>query len=213
MRPAALLRYVSLATAFLVLVTSGCSTLNKQECLAVDWRTVGYEDGVAGYSGDRIAQHRKACAKYGVQTDLSQYQDGRAQGLREYCKPANGYQLAARGGSYNGVCPVETEGEFVSAFESGHRLYTLGSRVSEAKSQLAAKRRELERVEHGIAQNAATAMSGDTSKEDRADAVIDTAELAERAGRLKSEIRQLEHDSARYEHDYEEYRSTHAPIT
>src|SRR3954465_4724012 len=98
-----LLRYLSAIALLVALGMSGCSTMNKQECLAVDWRTVGYEDGVAGYSGDRIAQHRKACAKYGVQTDLSQYQDGRAQGLREYCKPANGYQLAARGGSYNGV--------------------------------------------------------------------------------------------------------------
>jgi Protein of unknown function (DUF2799) len=209
----ATLRRTLPATALLIaLATSGCSTMSKSECLAVDWRTVGYEDGVAGYSGDRIAQHRKACAKYGVQTDLTQYQAGRDQGLHEYCKPANGYRLGARGGSYGGVCPVELEGGFVSAFEVGHQLYTLGARVSEAKSQLAAKRRELERVEQGIAENAAAALSSDTSKEERKDAVVDTAELAERAGRLKAEIRQLEHDTVRYEHEYEEYRASQPPI-
>src|SRR6476620_8695628 len=101
LRPAALRLY--LTTTLLMLVTSACSTMSKEECLAVDWRTIGYEDGVAGYSGDRISQHRKACAKYGVQTDLNQYQAGRAQGLREYCKPANGYRLGSRGGSYGGV--------------------------------------------------------------------------------------------------------------
>lgn len=186
--------------------------MNKQECLAVDWRTVGYEDGVAGYSGDRIAQHRKACAKYGVQTDLDQYQDGRAQGLREYCKPANGYRLGSRGGSYGGVCPAEMEDGFVSAFEVGHQLYTLGARVSEAKSRLSSKRRELEKVEHGIVENAATAIAKDTSKEERADAVADTAELAERAGRLKEEIRQLERDTVRFEHEYEDYRANQPPI-
>src|SRR5512139_1467654 len=126
MRSAALSRYLSAALLLIALAMSGCSTMNKQECLSVDWRTVGYEDGVAGYSGDRIAQHRKACAKYGVQTDLDQYQGGRAQGLREYCKPANGYRLGSRGGSYGGVCPADMEDGFMSAFEVGHQLYTLG---------------------------------------------------------------------------------------
>ena len=186
--------------------------MNKEECLAVNWRTVGYEDGVAGYSGDRISQHRKACAKYGVQTDLDQYQTGRTQGLHEYCKPANGYRIGSRGGSYGGVCPADMEDRFVSAYEVGRQLYSLGSRVSEAKSQLSAKRRELERVEHGIAQAATAAMSKETTKEDRADAVVDTAQLAERAGRLKEEIRQLERDTVRFEHEYEEYRSTQPPI-
>src|SRR5215831_6083200 len=119
----ATLRRSLYATAiFIALAMSGCSTMNKDECLAVDWRTVGYEDGVAGYSGDRIAQHRKACAKYGVQTDLDQYQAGRARGLQEYCKPANGYRLGSRGGSYGGVCPAEMEDGFVHAFEVGHQL-------------------------------------------------------------------------------------------
>jgi hypothetical protein len=209
---ATLPRYLFATAILIALATSGCSTMSKSECLAVDWRTVGYEDGVAGYSGDRIAQHRKACAKYGVQTDLNQYQAGREQGLREYCKPANGYRLGSRGGSYGGVCPADMEGGFVGAFEAGHQLYTLGARVSEAKSQLAAKRRELERVEHGIAENAAAAISGDTSKEERKDAVVDTAALAERAGRLKAEIRQLERDTVQFEHEYEEYRASQPPI-
>ncbi len=186
--------------------------MSKSECLAVDWRTVGYEDGVAGYSGDRIGQHRKACAKYGVQTDLNQYQSGRTQGLREYCKPANGYQLGSRGGSYGGVCPADMEDNFLNAYEAGHQLYTLSSRVSQAKSQLASKRRELERVEHGIVQSAATAIGKDTSKEERADAVADTAQMAERAGRLKEEIRQLERDTARFEQEYEAYRASQPPI-
>lgn len=212
MRPAAFRWLLTAPLLLIAFATSGCSTMNKQECLAVDWRTVGYEDGVAGYSGDRIAQHRKACAKYGVQTDLDQYQAGRAQGLREYCKPANGYRLGSRGGSYGGVCPADMEDSFVNAFETGHQLYALGARVSEAKSQLASKRRELERVEHGIAESAATAVSKDTNKEDRVDAVADTAQLAERAGRLKEEIRQLERDTVRFEHEYEEYRASQPPI-
>ncbi|MEP7245517.1 MAG: DUF2799 domain-containing protein [Gammaproteobacteria bacterium] len=185
--------------------------MSKNECLTVDWRTVGYEDGVAGYPGDRIAQHRKACAKYGVSTDLTLYQAGREQGLREYCQPANGYRVGTRGGSYGGLCPVDLEPGFVAAFEDGHQLYTLEARVSNAESGLNSKRHELDRLQHDIASSSATAISSDTAKEDRADAVIDTAKMAERAGRLKAEIRQLESDRANYQRDLDDYRAGRPP--
>ena len=187
--------------------------MSRNECLTVDWRTIGYEDGVAGYPGDRIAQHRKDCAKYGVSTDLGLYQQGREQGLREYCQPANGYRIGVRGWGYAGVCPAELEPSFIAAFDSGHRLYSLEVRVSNTVNQINYKRQELERVEHGIVSNAAAAASSDSSSQDRADDIVDTAQLAERAGRLKEEIRQLEGDRVRYERDLEAYRSTQSPIT
>ncbi|MGH8176302.1 MAG: DUF2799 domain-containing protein [Steroidobacter sp.] len=182
--------------------------MSESECLTVDWRTIGYEDGVAGYSGDRIAQHRKACAKHGVSTDLALYQAGRDEGLREYCQPANGYRLGAHGGGYNGICPAELDGAFVSAYESGRQLYTLQSRVSNAANQLDAKRRELNRVEDDIVRKSALIVSGESTNEDRAQALIDTKQLAERVGRLKAEILQLEKDRLRYERDLEDYRAT-----
>jgi hypothetical protein len=187
--------------------------MSKDECLAVDWRTIGYEDGAAGYAGDRIAQHRKACAKYGVVPDLALYQSGRQAGLGEYCRPANGYRLGSSGGSYGGICPVELEGPFVRSYQAGRQLYTLEVRVSSTQAQLDAKRRELDRVEHGVITNAAAVVSSDTTSQERADAVIDTAQLAEQAGHLKQEIRELESDQARYERDLDEYRASQPPIT
>ena len=50
---------------------AGCSSMSANECMATDWRTVGYEDGVSGYSGDRVGQYRKACTKHGVSPDLN----------------------------------------------------------------------------------------------------------------------------------------------
>jgi hypothetical protein len=187
--------------------------MSKNECLTVDWRTVGYEDGVAGYPGDRIAQHRKDCAKYGVSTDLALYQQGREQGLQEYCQPTNGYRVGARGWGYAGVCPAKLEPAFIAAFDAGHQLYSLEARVSNTVNQINYKRQELDRIERGIATNAAAVVSSDSSSRDRADAVVDTAQLAERAGRVKEEIRQLEEDRVRYERDLEAYRSTQPPIT
>ena len=52
---------------------SGCNSMSAQECLATDWRTVGYEDGVNGYSGDRIGRYRNVCSEYGVMPNLAEY--------------------------------------------------------------------------------------------------------------------------------------------
>jgi Protein of unknown function (DUF2799) len=187
--------------------------MSKDECLAVDWREIGYEDGVAGYPGDHIAQHRKACAKYGVRADLGLYQQGRAQGLREFCQPANGYHIGVRGGGYAGVCPAELEQSFLAAFDSGHELYVLTARVSGAEAELESKRRELARIEHGILESSVTAVSTDNATDQRAHAVLDAAQLAERAGRLKVEIRQLTEDSIRYQNELDAYRANHPPMT
>src|SRR5688572_21025787 len=147
---------IYISVALIALATSGCSGMSRNECLAVDWRTIGYEDGVAGRSGNHIAHHRKACAEHGVRPDLAEYQAGREQGLREYCQPANGYRVGIGGGSYRGICPADLESSFVQSFEAGHHHYTLQARVSNAEAQLDAKRRELDRVQHGIVANSAT---------------------------------------------------------
>ena len=42
----------------IAMLLGGCATMSESECLTVDWQTIGFEDGVAGYSGDRIGQHR-----------------------------------------------------------------------------------------------------------------------------------------------------------
>lgn len=193
--------------AVCVLVLTGCASMSKNECRAVDWRTVGYEDGVAGYSGDRIAQHRKACAKHGVAPDLDAYRAGREQGLSEFCQPHNGFLFGSRGGTYQGVCPAELAPGFVDAYETGRELYVLERRVNNAHAQIAAKRRELEHLEHRMADLGMLVISDKTTSEDRAQALIEVKQLAERYGRLEAEIRELESDRIRYEHELEDYRT------
>jgi hypothetical protein len=205
--------WAGLAVMAAAALMAGCSSMSKDECLAVDWRTIGYEDGVEGRPGDHIAEHRKACAKYGVRADLDQYQQGRTQGLREFCQPVNGYRLGARGGNYYGVCPVELERPFISAFDSGHQLYVLTARVSNTEAELSSRRRELAHVEHGILENSVQAVSTDNGVDDRAHSVLDVAQLAERAARIKIEIRQLTEDSARYQEELDAYRGSHPPMS
>jgi len=209
------LKRVTLATvricAGLVLIPlllGACTSMSAQECSVLDWRSVGYEDGVAGLPGSHIAQYRKACAKHGVAADLSAYQAGREMGLREYCQPSNGFRVGERGESYQGVCPAALEHDFLGAYESGHKLYTLEWRASNATRQLANKREELNRLEQEIVSSGAVLVASDSTTEDRAHALVETKQLAEEKGRTEVEIRDLERDRARYERDLETYRAT-----
>jgi len=196
------------SAAMLLFALTGCATMDRDECLTVDWRTVGFEDGVAGYSGDRIGRHRKACAKHGVAPDLSAYQAGREDGLREYCVPANGFRLGSQGDSYGGMCPADLEPAFADAYESGRQLHTLETRLSGVTHKLESRRGQLRTAESDIVTRSAVAISSEATREERAHAVVDVKHLSERVGRLKSEIRELERERVLCERDLEDYRAS-----
>src|SRR3569833_2137161 len=206
------LRLPGLALVLAASLMAGCSGMSKKECLAGDWRTVGDEDGVEGRLGEQIGEHRRDCAKYGVRTDLDHYQQGRIQGLREFCQPVNGYRVGVRGGYYYGVCPVELEQPVLAAYISGHELLVLLARVSNTQYALDSKRRELAGIQHGILENSVQAVSRANAPDERAHSVLDVAQLAQRAGQLQVEIRQLSEDSVRYQQELDEYRATHPPM-
>ena len=194
-----------LLAALLILALPGCATMNKGECLNVDWRTIGYEDGVAGHSGDRIAQHRKACAKYGVVPELDAYQSGREQGLREYCQPDNGYQLGSSGSTYNVSCPVDLKQNFESAYHSGYELYTLRARVANATNEIESSRQEIAQSEKDLVAISAAILDPTTDNTAKAQALLDAKNLAQRQGQLKARIRQLEKDRNSYQRDLDNY--------
>jgi hypothetical protein len=199
------------APAFLFLVallSAGCSSMSAEECSVIDWRSVGYEDGVSGLPGSHIGHYRQACAKHGVATDLGSYQAGRELGLREYCRPPNGFEVGARGDIYQGVCPASLEHDFIGGYNSGRQLYTLQWRASNATRELANKRNELNRVEQGIVTDGAVLLAEDSTTENRAHALVDTKQLVEEKGRIESEIIGLERDRMQYQRDLEAYRAT-----
>jgi hypothetical protein len=213
MHDSALHRCLLAGLALACVGLASCTTTPSQaECQAMDWRTIGYEDGAAGYPGSRIGVHRRACGEHGVAPDFDAYQAGRVEGLLEYCTAANGYRVGAAGGEYAGVCPVEREKDFVRTYSEGREVYVLRGRVNSTGNQLGAKRRELERLEKDVAKNAAVAVDPATTKEARIAAVADTARLSERMGQVKTEIRTLEEDLARQERELDDYLAIHPPL-
>ncbi|MCP4301168.1 MAG: DUF2799 domain-containing protein [Gammaproteobacteria bacterium] len=185
---------------------SGCASMSGDECVTSDWAAIGYEDGARGYTTDRISQRRKACAKHGVTPDFAAYQNGRAQGLVEYCQPGRGFDVGSSGGRYNGVCSVDLEADFLDAYNAGYHLYTLRSNVNRANSSINSKQRELERIEDEMRQKEADLIGGETTTEERVLLLVDLKDLSERTGQLEAEIQDLYEQRARHQVELENYQ-------
>jgi hypothetical protein len=204
------MRLTSLLFACCAVMLAGCSstrTMGQNGCSAVDWRTIGYEDGVAGRSGTQIGVHRRACAKYGITTDLEAYQLGRAEGLREFCQPNNGYRAGVSGEPYYDVCPADLATRFLAQYQAGHELYVHEQRVRDADAQLKVKRAEITRLEDAVARSGMRAIKDTSTPEQRVQAVLDARQYAERIGRLKADIAQIERDRVRHAQELAAYRA------
>ena len=203
------MKSTSLLIALSTLLLGACAAkMSKDECRTVDWRTVGYEDGVAGQPGDRIGEHRRACAEYGVTPDLNAYLAGRTAGLREYCQPHNGYRAGANGYTYFDTCPADLAEAFEIAYDEGRALYVRERRVTDTERQIEDRHREIRRLEDRVAESAFDVIDTTSTAEERTQAVLDTKQAAERIGRLKAEITELEKERARYQAELDAYRQT-----
>lgn len=208
MRFAMLRKRTSLLLSLLVIGLAGCATMSGDECATSDWTAVGYEDGSRGYTSDRFGKHRKACAKHGITADFQAYQQGRSQGLVEFCQPSRGFNLGANGGQYNGVCAVELEADFLDAYRVGQQLYTLRSNVNSANSMIYNKKHELEDIEDQVTHNEALLIGDQTTTEDRVLLLAELKRLSERTGELEIEIEALIADRARHEQTLQHYEQT-----
>ena len=187
---------------------SGCASMSSEECSNSDWVAIGYEDGSRGYTTDKFGSRRKACAKHGVTADFKAYQEGREEGLVEFCQPSRGYNLGVSGGTYYGVCDVAMEEEFLDAYRVGSQLHSLRSNVNNANSKIYSKEAELKRTRENIRDKQAELISDDVTPQDRLLLLTDIKELAERAGELEAEIEHLVADKARHEHELKDYEQT-----
>ena len=204
------MRLTCLHLAFCTAILAGCSStaMDKNECAALDWRTIGYEDGVAGRSGAQIGVHRRACGKHGVTPDLEAYRLGRAEGLREFCQPHNGYRAGVTGAPYHDVCPADLAAPFLARYQAGRELYVHEQRVRDADAQLNSKRAEIARMEDAVARSGLQAVKEASTLEQRAQAVLDARQYAERIGRLKADVVQLEKDRTLYAQQLAAYKAS-----
>jgi hypothetical protein len=209
--------FINAGLLLAIAALSGCASMSSEECVNSDWAAIGYEDGSRGYTTDKFGSRRKACAKhgvtadfkaYGVTADFKAYQEGREEGLVEFCQPSRGYNLGASGGTYYGVCDVAMEEEFLDAYRVGAQLHGLRSNVNNANSRIYSKEAELKRTKEKIRAKEAELISDDITTQDRVMLLADLKELSERSGELEAEIERLVADKARYEYELRDYEQT-----
>ena len=197
-----------LACITVPLVLCGCAGISEEQCLSMDWRTVGFEDGANGRPVQSISNYRQACGEYGVTADLDGYRSGHAEGLNAYCRPSRGFEEGHRGARYQGVCPAGLETEFLTAYNSGRRLYELETTLAQIERQIAANHAEQETIKRRLTAIGIAMISEGTSAEERLGMVAESAELGERHGELSSQTEQLERDRVTSDIELRAYQET-----
>lgn len=185
----AFLRTATLCTGFFL---SGCASLSEQECRTADWRMIGYEDGVVGRQAGRLANHREACADHGITPDMEGYRRGREEGLQEYCRPQNVYQLALRGRAYPTVCPAGLEASLKPAYKWGREIHETQSTIGDLQGKLTRTRQELESIDKEFANQQIEIVSDDTPESYRLQLLAESWELMKRRGVAEQEIEHLQ---------------------
>lgn len=146
---------------------TGCAGMDKSQCVTADWRTIGFEDGVAGKAQSAIGQHRKDCAEYGVAPDLGAYRQGHAEGIVRFCTINNGFVVGRSGANYQNSCPATLEAGFLTGFRDGQQLYKLQRDVSKARSAFDKQQRLLASLEQDIEEKTELMVKDGQSRDER----------------------------------------------
>ena len=182
-------RLICLSAFFLI---TACGSMSKTECLAVNWRALGYEDGARGMPADYMGRRNKACAKHGVAIDMDSYLGGRNEGLLTFCRPQNGFDFGARGGAYRGVCPRGLERPFLAAYQKGAFLHQLEDEANALYSALQSAKNRLTRLNRELIDAEADLILPDIPVSERARRALEVKDIIERREALKYEIADLE---------------------
>lgn len=137
----------SLLAGILVL-TSSCTSLSKEDCQNMNWHEKGKADGMNGKSTVEFSDYRSECSKHGIIPNQNEYAKGRSKGLESFCTYDNGYQAGLNGDSYGGVCPDTSEKEFLRGFNLGQREHQIKQKeeeLAQREAELSAKKAEYAR--------------------------------------------------------------------
>lgn len=118
-------RLLSALAAGALALLAGCATVPPEQraaaCAQTDWLRYGLNDGTLGVPASERAEAFLDCQKVGQPADIAAYQQGRAEGLREYCTVEKGYEVGRQGRDYDRVCPPELEPDFLQGLAQGRK--------------------------------------------------------------------------------------------
>ena len=174
-----------------VLALSGCATLSESQCIASDWQTVGYRDGLSGIQSSQLLKHQNACVKHGIVPDRQAYFAGWEEGVEEYCQPHNGFTAGERGAQFANVCPTHMRGAFYAAYKEGQQLYQARSEISNLQRSISQKETRLKQIKTQIGEAEIHLVDGVTTPHERRHLLEETKLLSQEQGKLETEIQNL----------------------
>lgn len=139
--------------AVIVLMGAGCSSISPEECQVGDWFAIGKTDGQQGVASTKFRSYQKECAKHGLASDFTAYEQGHAQGAMLYCTYDTGRQLGQSGGSYNSLCSGALEPQFRLGYDRGRVWYKAESALLNLQRTLRQNAETIEQLEARIDEN------------------------------------------------------------
>jgi hypothetical protein len=189
-------RCALVAAALFMTMLSGCATLSESQCVASDWKTVGYRDGLAGTPSSQLLKHQNACVKHDIVPDREAYLAGWDEGVRQYCVPENGFSAGEHGRSYTNVCPEEMQPSFYAAYQEGRQLYVAQSEINSLSRQISQKEYRLKQIANESSNAEARLVDDATTPLERRELLDKAKALAEEEGKLQAQIQDLKVDVA-----------------
>jgi hypothetical protein len=169
----------------IVLVLSGCTTLDQAGCLNADWRTLGFEDGLKGRNESHIRHYRQDCAKHGVTPDLDGYRAGHYEGSAQFCTAKNGFLQGSDNFTYQNSCPAEFKEAFMLGYRDGQSVYQARSSLDNARVELRQLTRDIADLEKQISALNEKLVADGLSREQRVKIRDELAKSNETLGKAK----------------------------
>ena len=179
-----------------LLALGGCASLSESQCLASDWQTIGYRDGLGGVQSSALMKHQNACMKHGVVPDRESYLAGWREGVEQYCQPHNGFSAGESGSGYSNVCPPHLQDAFHAAYRDGRQLYLARSEVASLYREIDAREYRLREIKAELAAIAGGMLDSESTTADRATMLITAKDLALEQGELERELEGLRTEAA-----------------
>jgi hypothetical protein len=193
-----------LALTTTLLLLGGCASggsVSQNQCIASDWQTLGYRDGVSGYRSSRLLKHQDACVEHGIVPDRGGYMLGWEQGAREFCEPNNAFAMGERGAGHNNICPSDQRDTFLAAYAEGRTLYLARVEVANLEHKISQRQGRLEHLKSEIVASATDQLNPMLTPGERIELLAYTNRLRDEKLNLQHEMPSLhrELDSARAE--------------
>lgn len=179
------------ALVLLMILNAGCASsgsVSHNQCIAADWETLGYRDGVGGYRSSRLLAHQDACVEHGIIPDRNLYMAGWEQGAREFCEPNRGFELGERGDGHHNICPADMREPFLVAYREGRGLYLARLAVNDLERTIAQKEDRLQHVKAEIVSSATDQLNPVLTTAERIELLTYTNRLRDEQAALEVEI-------------------------